>query len=67
MSLAVVVRGNPYFSRGTWLESSAGGWQEAIVETQYNKLVVLGTKGMIYEKATIAPFIMRPQRGGLDK
>jgi len=67
MSLAIVTKPNPYFDRGTWLEGTDEGWQKAVVETRNNRLHVVTVSGMIFDKQTIAPFIMHPQRSGLDK
>jgi len=65
--LAVVTKPNPYFRIGTWLEGTDAGWQKAETEQRGNKLVVTGVVGIILEKSTMAPFIMRPKKAGLDK
>ncbi len=67
MSLAVVVKRNPYYRVGTWLEGTDDGWQKAKVETKEQKLVVVSATGIILEKRLLAPFIMRPKTVGLDK
>lgn len=67
MSLVVVVRRNPYFRPGQWLEQTDEGWQKAIVRTTNNKMDFRGTEGFMYTDPEIANFIMRPRRYGLDK
>jgi len=67
MSIAVVTKPNPYFRPGTWLEGTDMGWQKAEVEQRGNRLVVVGVSGIILERSTMAPFIMRPKKAGLDK
>lgn len=65
--LAVVVKKNPFFKLGTWLQGDDDGWQRAEIETVGGRLQVLRTVGFIFPKKDIAPFIMRPKKKGLDK
>lgn len=63
----MVVKKNPWFKLGTWLQGDDDGWQEAIVETIDQRLHVVKTVGFIFPRKDIKPFIMRPQKRGLNK
>ncbi len=67
MAMGIIVKPNPYFRPGTWVEGTDAGWQKAEVEQVDNRLKVIRTVGIILADRLIRPFIMRPMTHGLDK
>ena len=67
MSLFVVRKRNPYLSPGTWVECFDDGCQKAKVETQNNRMKIVGHEGLLIPESLLRPFMMRPIKHGLDK
>lgn len=67
MSLHVIVKRNPYYKPGTWIECWDQGCQRAIIEVRDKRIHVVGNEGIMLDKALLAPFMMRPMKRGLDK
>lgn len=65
--LAVVNKRNPYLLPGTWVEGFDDGWQQVDIETIDSRLHVVRHFGLIYAKETLAPFVIRPRKRGLER
>ncbi len=67
MALYAVVRRNPYWRTGTWVERHDQGVQKVRTKTENNRLRIIGHEGIIIPFSEIESFVFRVQKFGLDK
>jgi hypothetical protein len=65
--LAIVVKKNPYFRTGSWVDCTDQGCIRVDVESRDNRLHIVREVGFIMPKAEVLKYVMRPKVRGLDK
>ena len=67
MALYAVVRRNPYWRTGSWVERHDQGVQKVRIKTVNGRLEVIGHEGILLPFSAVEEYIFRVQKFGLDK
>ena len=67
MALYAVVKRNPYWRPGSFVESFDDGVQKVRFVRENNRLRIIGHEGLILPMNEVRPFLMRVLTRGLDK